>query len=489
MSDYLKIEKSKRGKKLLICDGYQFHLNRSVDTKYYWRCVQYQGKQCSSTLITNCDDMNSNDHHSVVKEMSEHSHAPSAAANDSLVLKNNLKRAATVSNEAPTKLIHNNIESLPSTSACCLPNKNALRQVVHRARKTNLPKEPSSLDEIDVPSDYKSVEGELFLAKDIEYGNNNRLLLFCTKGNLKILRSSRIWILDGTFRTCPSIFSQIYSIHAIVGMDAETKKTIPVVYCFLTDKAEESYMVLFRELVSYAAEFEYELNPQHIITDFEISMINVIRIQFPEANHSGCFFHLGQNVWRQIQKSGLVSRYGNDSNFALKLRHIVALAYLPPDEIPGAFEMLKTEVLPEEAESVVFWFEQYYVLGKVKTQQNGTTITFTRSSPLFPPQLWSIHQLNELGLPRTQNSVEAWHRRWNSLLANCRLGVYGTISMLRKEQMVTNHAIEKAQAAVDRTPPRKKGKKLSTSISKICQNRSNMEVITFLRSLANHIEL
>lgn len=51
-----------------------------------------------------------------------------------------------------------------------------------------------------MPAEYRMVEKEIFLARDVKYGNDNRLLLFCTKGNLKVLFNSQIWILDGTLR-------------------------------------------------------------------------------------------------------------------------------------------------------------------------------------------------------------------------------------------------------------------------------------------------
>ena len=40
--------------------------------------------------------------------------------------------------------------------------------------------------------------------------------------------------------------------------------------------------------------------------------------------------------------------------------------------------------------------------------QNGSLI---HNLPLFPPALWSVYDSTELGIPRTQNVVEAWHRR------------------------------------------------------------------------------
>jgi hypothetical protein len=61
----------------------------------------------------------------------------------------------------------------------------------------------------------------------------------------------------------------------------------------------------------------------------------------------------------------------------------------------------------------VQWFEENYILGKIQRQlQDGSII---RTPPLFPPQLWSIHNSMELGIPRTQNSIEAWHNRWSNL--------------------------------------------------------------------------
>lgn len=96
-----------------------------------------------------------------------------------------MKRDATTSNDGPTVIIRNNLEAVPSTSACCLPNKNALRQIVYRARKKSFPKEPYTLEEIDIPAEY-TVEGESFLARQTKYNDNKCLLIFCTRRNIKL---------------------------------------------------------------------------------------------------------------------------------------------------------------------------------------------------------------------------------------------------------------------------------------------------------------
>ena len=42
----------------------------------------------------------------------------------------------------------------------------------------------------------------------------------------------------------------------------------------------------------------------------------------------------------------------------------------------------------------------------------------------------------ELGIPRTQNSVEAWHNRWANLVGKAHVGVYTIIKEFQKEKQV-----------------------------------------------------
>lgn len=55
-----------------------------------------------------------------------------------------------------------------------------------------------------------------------------------------------------------------------------------------------------------------------------------------------------QSVHKQIQRNNLTSRYGNDQNFSLLIRHIPALAFLSPVEIAVAFGELKELLLKNQ---------------------------------------------------------------------------------------------------------------------------------------------
>ena len=93
------------------------------------------------------------------------------------------------------------------------------------------------------------------------------------------------------------------------------------------------------------------MSPPIIITDFEQAVINATKSEFSDFIHKGCFFHFYQNLWRKIQSEGLASEYGNNEDFSIKLRHLTALTFLPPSEIPTAFDQVKL-LLPENAAGI-----------------------------------------------------------------------------------------------------------------------------------------
>jgi hypothetical protein len=201
--------------------------------------------------------------------------------------------------------------------------------------------------------------------------------------------------MDGTFKTVPSIFHQLYTIHAPIGAE-NNSRILPLVYSLMTSKSEDMYRELFQNLNDFAEENNVELKPSTIITDFEQAAIKASQSEFSDVNNKGCFFHLSQSGWRKIQEVGLATQYGVDEHLNLMLRHLFALAFLPSDDIPGAFDILKSE-MPEVADDVVKWFEEYYVHGKIRrTLRNNNTV---RNPPLFPPKLWSVYDSIELGIP------------------------------------------------------------------------------------------
>ena len=145
--------------------------------------------------------------------------------------------------------------------------------------------------------------------------------------------------MDGTFKSSPSLFRQLYTIHGRIGPNIGDP-IVPLIYSLMTSKSEQFYRILFQEVIEKADIFGIELNPAVIITDFEQAAINAAKTEFQNVRIHGCFFHLGQSIFRKIQSTELASRYNNDESFSLKLRKLSALAFLKPEEIPRGFEMV-----------------------------------------------------------------------------------------------------------------------------------------------------
>lgn len=171
----------------------------------------------------------------------------------------------------------------------------------------------------------------------------------------------------------------------------------------MSGKSTSLYQTLFSMLNEKASEVGVSLSPKIVIADFEKAAINGIRSVFEGVAVKTCNFHFMQNLYRHIQSIGWQTRYGNDIQFALKVRKVPALSFLEPDEIPEWFNEIKKE-LGAEFDPLTKWFDQYYVSG-----ENGKV-------PLFPPNLWSVFHQNEMGIPRTQNYAESFHRHLNRVI-------------------------------------------------------------------------
>lgn len=195
-------------------------------------------------------------------------------------------------------------------------------------------------------------------------------------------------------------------------------------FALLPNKQADTYIKLLSELKI----LQQGLNPETIMTDFELAAINCFRTEFPQASQRGCFFHHNQCIWRRVQALGLQQRYQDDEVFALQVRMLPALAFVPPDDVIRAFTILTDgNYLPGELDQVVSYFESTWI----GQRQRGNR----RRQPMYPVQLWNCYdsvrnrklknnksyKLKDndvliLELGKTNNSCEGWHRGFLQLV-------------------------------------------------------------------------
>jgi hypothetical protein len=118
--------------------------------------------------------------------------------------------------------------------------------------------------------------------------------------------------------------------------------------------------------------------------------------------------------------------------------------------------------------------------------RNGHVV---RSAPLFPPRLWSVYDSIEFEVPRTQNIVEAWHHRWETLVGGSRVGLFSIINEIQREQQQVELQIK----CILRGEQRRKQKKFlierENRIMSIVNNRSDRSLMEFLRGIAHNLSI
>lgn len=236
--------------------------------------------------------------------------------------------------------------------------------------------------------------------------------------------------MDGTFEIAPIIMRQLFTIHGKVGTEI-----VLLIFCLMSCKTKIAYREFFYELCHISVNLNIDLQPERIISDFEKASVLAAREFFPTACFKGCFFHFGKIIWRKIQAEGMASKYGNDEQFSKHMRMLKALAFVPELELEAYFLEMYT-ILDENEKKIAKWLQKNYICGK------------NNHRPSYPPSFWTISEL--MKYPRTQNSVEAYHRRLQIISGKSHLGTYELIGNLAKEFIVVKTNIEKMNSGQQR---------------------------------------
>ena len=108
----------------------------------------------------------------------------------------------------------------------------------------------------------------------------------------------------------------------------------------------------------------------------------------------GCFYYLCSNMWKRIQQSGLQERYINDPEFALHLRMISALAFVPPNDVQNLFDQLAALIRKQYgngADGVLDYCEDNYF--------RRFRVNAPRDIPTFPIDFWNMLHRTDDELP------------------------------------------------------------------------------------------
>ena len=456
---------SEKGKRKLCFNGHLFYKERQTSDKTFWKCEMYQKTKCRARIHV-ADNK-------IVKVLKEHNHLGDAAKVEVETIYENVRKQAVETTHSPNVILSSALDECSQAAASKLPSIGNIKRTMRMIRQRNnaCPALPQHRKDISFVNDItKLSSGEEFLFYDS--GNvEDRILIFATRRNLQLLTKSEHWYADGTFKASPLLFYQLYTLHGL-----KQNISLPLVYALLPDKSETTY-IKFLEAVK---NFDPSFFPSSITTDFEPAMIKATKHVFPNTIQKGCFFHFSQCIVRKIQACGLKQQYETDAEFALKLRMLCALAFVPVEGVVDAFEALcDNEVFPFEAQDVVDYFEDTWI-GRPDRRRH-------RRLPKFPLDMWNVHISVLDNIPKTNNNVEGWHRAFEEQMTSHHPNIWNFLKCMKNEQRLTEVKIEQY---ISGHAPKKGRKAYITCAERIRRLVSDYKedacIIEYLRGLAHN---
>lgn len=402
---------SNRGKILLQVNSFTFSQDKTLKSgETYWRCVK---RSCKAKIFTMGPEK------LVIRSDLEHNHECDIKTLNRQIVRSSAKRKAMDNlNERPSKIIHSALkENVGCMSHMTVKDVNLIRNQIYSGRRMAQPKLPKSKEETIAAVNIMNIrtlkDENLIFA--VEPSSN--IIIFSCDTNMRFLCGSETIYMDGTFSYCAQYFKQLFTLHVYIN-----GHYIPLCYCLLPDKAEQTYVKLFNTLKSKCDEVVgLKFDPKIIFSDFEIAIHNAARFVFPNVRIKGCRFHLMQAWYRYIGSCGLIREYKfADSEISKWLKYIFGLPFLPPLEVEESFIFDFMAIQPKDTRIEKF---SDYILDN-----------YIGDHATFPPEMWAT--LSE-SLELTTNACESFHSRFNDNFYHSHPNIFHFIDVLKNFQTET----------------------------------------------------
>ena len=176
----------------------------------------------------------------------EHNHRPAPERKQILQTRQFVKEKSLASHDFPRSFIREATLNLSDETIAGMSKKDAIRQLIMRTRNKAAAHgfNAKSIADLEIPDSLRlTYKGKKFYWDDSGKSDKNRIILFTTETNLKLLDKYLDWYVDGTFDISPTIFKQVFTFHIqIEGTD------LPMAYFLVPNKKQVTYKKVFKML-------------------------------------------------------------------------------------------------------------------------------------------------------------------------------------------------------------------------------------------------
>lgn len=409
---------SQRGKPLIIFDGNIFNFMELTASGKKYRC---QNRACNAVLVVSSEE-------SILLRPVHKNHSDPAAKIQKLKANEKFKKMAKESNQVARDIIIDVTKNLDDVELSKISKFKVSRDMIQRIRR----KYRQYFDPLveDIPNAYKlDLQGNRFLLYDSGIYDKTRIIIFSSKYKQKLLKYGTIFAIDGTFKIAPSDFNQILTIHFLV-----LGSFHPIFYILIKSQSAIDYTRAFNIIKENTG-----CQPKIILTDFEKALISSTKAVFTGSKNQGCFFHFSQAIWRRIQNMNCVSVYKNNVVFRKLVHMFLYLAFVPIEKVQEYYELIKCSYSKHVDLPSLNDFYQYFEHTYVGVYHGNI-----RMSGTYELAFWNCYERTIKGIPRTTNSLEAWHRAMNASLAMAHPNIAKLIETFQKEEEIDRIALVQA---------------------------------------------
>ena len=444
----------------LVHNDFRYHLNQRRLTFLYWRCWR---KNCRSALKTNVFDLDDeNAVITIINDNNNHNHPVDNRSIAEADAVNAMKTAIVRQPTVPVKRIYDQtlvqIFQKAGVNGPPVPDFHAIRSSLCRTKAAQCPPIPQGIQDVRIAGAFaQTYLGERYL---LELNNGEGVAIFTTDAQLATMANCTTIYVDGTFRTAPFPYRQVFTIHG-----EYMGRIVNLAAALLTGKSEHHYDVLFnvilRELQRVIG--GAQLRVQLIVTDFELAVFNSVRNHFPNVTLGGCYFHFVKNLWKHIQDLGLSPAYNNDAPFKRCVRLCFSIGFLPLQMVVNNFFLLENSPMTQGlmatyANLRVFFTYVYdtYIVGN------------------YPPETWNV--FNRGMSVRTNNHVESYHAEWNRAVGVRHPSLWIFIARLQEREAKTRNNIMQANRGRPPATQRVKWRRMERSIVNLKTRFQNNQI-------------
>ena len=153
---------------------------------------------------------------------------------------------------------------------------------------------------------------------------------------------------------------------------------------------------------------------------------------------------------------------------------------MPPGDVVQAFEQLAAECVTHGniEQPITSYFEDTYI---------GARRGAVRKNPLFPIAMWNVCDRMAGGLPRTNNSLEGWHRGFSSTISSSQPDIYKLVRALRREEATARVTMAHIEAGLAPPRPKLQYRRIENNLTTIFNDYPNRNRLDYLRGISYNL--